>query len=688
MKEIANRDPSVSLNIETIDFDDFGGDLYPVPEATLSSLNLDVDKKTLIDGVSPNTGVAAKGLEPAVEGCQKFETSDISDSIPGRPACDGVEEELFHKKLELKVQEEMKRVEDAKATTLQNDNLPPELKCSICNSFFKEAVMIPCCQHSFCQKCIHQVLLENARCPKCFSAKCRIEDLLPNVSLRQAIEHFLESQTLTHGLGNDCQQYAPDGESGIQGKDISCGMSVFQRAPELPHSPSETGRGSNHVMVESPCKSPFKVNALNANNFLSHKRKQIDKIRPGDLVDCDDFQGESQPMRGEAESTVKKKREDLVDNKGGHKNFVDPGRHKKGARRCYMCGSPDHFVRDCPAALSPRPMPQTGNAIFPRSMSGFMPFWGAPPMPHVRPYGSLYGNCGMIPFNTGIPPAAPFPVPSYMSSMYHPMRALGCMRVGEVGPPLGTSEDNYASHSEFLDVQEREKRRKLWNQNFRREPWLADDENGDFNKVCFVAEKETSYDLKGHISKERSRSYSDDSSTQRSQKKSNHYSHRDDDIHLADGYPQKISPRDQKQNHRPERPNSEVDDLPCSSGCHSDERKRHHHKSYKKQDGKKEHDFCQHHPRARNENDSGRKRVEHGIRRHNKKHHFAESDLEDATSGEQRKQKKEPSQSSKHSKHNSESNNIEPSHSRWQMVSGSDEDGAEEYRYYKRKKGH
>lgn len=76
-------------------------------------------------------------------------------------------------------------------------------------------------------------------------------------------------------------------------------MSVFQRAPELPHSPSETGRGSNHVMVESPCKSPFKVNALNANNFLSHKTKQIDKIGPGDLVDCDDFQGESQPMRGE-----------------------------------------------------------------------------------------------------------------------------------------------------------------------------------------------------------------------------------------------------------------------------------------------------------------------------------------------------------------------------------------------------
>lgn len=53
------------------------------------------------------------------------------------------------------------------------------------------------------------MLLAKESCPKCFSTKCGIEDLLPNVSLRQAIEHFLESQMLTIDSGNECQQYAP-----------------------------------------------------------------------------------------------------------------------------------------------------------------------------------------------------------------------------------------------------------------------------------------------------------------------------------------------------------------------------------------------------------------------------------------------------------------------------------------------
>lgn len=33
------------------------------------------------------------------------------------------------------------------------NGLPSELKCSLCNTYFKEAMMIPCCQHSFCNKC-------------------------------------------------------------------------------------------------------------------------------------------------------------------------------------------------------------------------------------------------------------------------------------------------------------------------------------------------------------------------------------------------------------------------------------------------------------------------------------------------------------------------------------------------------
>jgi hypothetical protein len=30
---------------------------------------------------------------------------------------------------------------------------PPELRCPLCKNIFKDAVMIPCCQYSFCDKC-------------------------------------------------------------------------------------------------------------------------------------------------------------------------------------------------------------------------------------------------------------------------------------------------------------------------------------------------------------------------------------------------------------------------------------------------------------------------------------------------------------------------------------------------------
>lgn len=54
---------------------------------------------------------------------------------------------------------------------------------------------------------IRPVLNEKSLCPNC-SAKCRAEDLLPNVSLRHAVERFLRSQVFADG-GEDVHRYAP-----------------------------------------------------------------------------------------------------------------------------------------------------------------------------------------------------------------------------------------------------------------------------------------------------------------------------------------------------------------------------------------------------------------------------------------------------------------------------------------------
>ncbi|KAG9133480.1 hypothetical protein Leryth_013276 [Lithospermum erythrorhizon] len=53
---------------------------------------------------------------------------------------------------------------------------------------------------------------------------------------------------LADGSENELCNYIPDGESGIQAKDISCGVTVVQMEPEFPHSPTETGEGSNQIL--------------------------------------------------------------------------------------------------------------------------------------------------------------------------------------------------------------------------------------------------------------------------------------------------------------------------------------------------------------------------------------------------------------------------------------------------------
>jgi hypothetical protein len=56
---------------------------------------------------------------------------------------------------------------------------------------------------------IRSTLTETRRCPKCSSVKCAVDDLLPNLSLRQAIERFIEAQASIGGMDNLLPKDAP-----------------------------------------------------------------------------------------------------------------------------------------------------------------------------------------------------------------------------------------------------------------------------------------------------------------------------------------------------------------------------------------------------------------------------------------------------------------------------------------------
>ncbi|KAH9805096.1 hypothetical protein KPL71_002316 [Citrus sinensis] len=703
--------------IEEINFDDFGVDLCPALNGNLSCSDVDdVDKNICVGSERENIDTT-RTSEPHNTGCQKLEASNVNEAIRRGAVHSGIEEDLLQTESKSDVPQftKLELVIKTNASAMENGNFPSELKCSLCNTLFKEAVMIPCCQHSFCEKCIRLVLVEKARCPKCFSSKCRLEDLLPNVSLRQAIEHFLESQILISGSENAYHRYVPDGESGIQAKDVSCAVTNLQREPELADSPSATGRGSNQIVAD--CDSVIRnntgscVNHLGADNSLKsctlpYKVKQIDaevhgsaqpvdfKRRPLDLNEFAECHGESQPIHVEAEFSNKRKRGLWVDTSGADKSFIESGRNRKD-RTCYMCGSPNHLIRDCPAALSPNPMLQQG------ALCGHAPpFWNGPSLAHGRPIANIYGNHGMMPFNATMAPTTQFAVPAYMPSMFGGIPAYGfdmeasCSGYTMMGgprTPVGVNAGRLG-RSRVLHHQDCEKKQKLSNINMSEQSY-DDDEDENVNIKHRYDEAERLHDKKSHFSKERSVSFSEGSFTHWSHKRHWCYSNLDDDRHSFDKKYKKNSCSSYPcRERRPCYQLSEVEDMPSSSSWHGDERHKKHSRQSKKHNEREQfHSDSSWSRHAVKEKDGERKKLKSDVKRHNHKpDSCSESGLEPSYSSDRKKKQKEKdlSHGSRHSRHKSKSMDDEPSHDRWLMVKGSDEDHGEDYRYSERKSGY
>ncbi|XVE97753.1 hypothetical protein REPUB_Repub03eG0045900 [Reevesia pubescens] len=662
-------------NVETVNFDDFGAELCPVPEGNLSGIDLEIENKFCIGDEETDIKLKRCSEQPVVE-CHKFEVSNISEAIPqGQNAS----ETKPKPGIELNT-----KLSDFPA--MQTTDFPSEMKCSLCYTFFKEAVMIPCCQHSFCEKCIRHVLIEKAMCPKCFSTKCSVGDLLPNVSLRKAIERFLKSEILISGSENALHQYAPDGESGIQVKDVPCVVSLLQKGAELPPSSSATGRGSNQVLAESVGGTSSHINGNHLLNdkisqFPVHKMVQL----PEDLGGFSDFQGENQPIDEEAESNVKKKRALWVNTADAEQSYVETGRVKKGDRACYMCGFPGHLRRDCPAASSPHPMLQRGSAMFPGAMPGYIsPYWNGPPFPHVRPFVNPYGNSGMMPFNATVIPAAPFAVPTYMPYMFGGSPALGGFtRMGGIAAAMKNNVDHQLFLSK-LDAQDFDKRHQFTNENAMRKHFYDEDDV----KRHQYGEAERPSDKKIYPDRGRTASYSEDGFTKKSLMKHWHPGTTDDERHEKGS---QVAGQNPRPYHHSDRSSSEVDDMPSSSSWHSEERHKHGHRSSNKRRDRREQ--CDsdsswiHYPT--NEERDVKRTVKHDAERQHQKHYnHSEFSLEPnhSTDRKKKRRQKDSSRRSRHSEHKGKSSRDKSSHDRWQMVSRSDEDNQEDYHYYKRKR--
>ncbi|KAG0624772.1 hypothetical protein M758_2G002700 [Ceratodon purpureus] len=401
---------------------------------------------------------------------------------------------------------------------------PPELKCPLCSNIFKDAVMIPCCQYSFCDKCIRDELIAKGKCPQCESTKFKNDDLLPNINLRQAIDRFLEAQMTTSGASDSFyrQQQLPDVESGprkvatpaASRLQIELRKPVSSAGAAVPTPPTkevvvvedvvesskdkkekkEQGEGSAVMpaggedsggAIEGP---PSKEHAAETSGkeevALSLKEEKqgfvndegdtgmISKnIEPLSVKETDGVAVESEVSKGKK----KKKRARPVQADGAADN-VGGGKIRKGTqgeRVCYLCGSPDHFARDCmdhggPGPYGPHPgmfgpgMPPIG---VPPYGGGYNMEWHGPPMhPHAGPFGygeGMHGpGPGPMPFDRPMMPGPGYGGPPFgMPPMYPGVpHHGGYMRNGP--GMMGVMDRPPMTREEFLEVQERQRQER------------------------------------------------------------------------------------------------------------------------------------------------------------------------------------------------------------------------------------
>ncbi|GJS20849.1 DWNN domain-containing protein [Tanacetum coccineum] len=79
---------------------------------------------------------------------------------------------------------------------------------------------------------------------------------------------------------------------------------------------------------------------------------------------------------------------------------------------CYMCGSPDHLISDCPIA-------HAGDPMFPGVPCFVTPSWVGASAPEVNSHMNMCKSLGVVPFGGNMIPFEPYSVPDYLLSLFN-----------------------------------------------------------------------------------------------------------------------------------------------------------------------------------------------------------------------------------------------------------------------------
>ncbi|KAG4188503.1 hypothetical protein ERO13_A08G168800v2 [Gossypium hirsutum] len=320
-------------------------------------------------------------------------------------------------------------------------DLPPELHCPLCKEVMKDAVLTSkCCFTSFCDKCIRDHIISKLMCV-CGAYNILADDLLPNKTLRDTINRILES-------GNSS---ADNAGSTFQVQDMESARCPQPKIPSPTASAASKGE-QKPVSAKEECPDVYdKANEVK----VAIPQQVLEKVKVVKAADASEATLESMSVKEPASQGSAPLAEEEVQQKVAS---GDAGKKKK-KKKVRLLGNELQWKTPQDLAAENYMMSMGPSAYNPYwsgmqpGMDGFMcPYAGA--MPYMGGYG--LGPLDM-PFG-GVMPPDPFGAQGYMFPPVPPQRDLADFGMGmNVAPPIRSREEFQARQADLRRRRENER---------------------------------------------------------------------------------------------------------------------------------------------------------------------------------------------------------------------------------------
>ncbi|KAL5712602.1 RING-type E3 ubiquitin transferase [Ranunculus cassubicifolius] len=371
----------------------------------------------------PPTGIPKSMLVPTTDGSYALPNGSVAVMRPNEAA--------FEKEIE------------GLPSTRSITDIPPELRCPLCKEVMQDAVLTSkCCFKSFCDKCIRNHIISKSACV-CGATNVLADDLLPNRTVRETINRFLEStNSSADNAGSMFQVQDMESSRPVQHKVPSPTLSATSKGDQTAVQPTQSIAAAPAFSASSkgeqlpPTQKDETSNIRETANEANDTGAQSLPLGIGmttKAVDASEATFESMTVKEPPSQVGAFLAEEEVQQKS---SVSEPGKKKKKKKvrmppndlqwRTPQDMAAENFMMPYPQACDP----YWGNMPF--GMDGYMnPYNGG--MPYNMGY--VPGPFDMPMGMGGMPPLDPFGGQGYMMPPVPPQREFQDFPMGPNGPP-------------------------------------------------------------------------------------------------------------------------------------------------------------------------------------------------------------------------------------------------------------